>query len=85
MENNNPTEIANPTFGQKAVGINFNPSNEYSVDRIKQIMANAIDEMNNFRLHLNTQSPEQERLASIAITEMQGAQMWAVKALTWKD
>jgi hypothetical protein len=26
-----------------------------------------------------------ERLASVAITELQGAQMWAVKAATWKD
>lgn len=84
MENNNTTEIANPTFGQKAVGINFNPSNENSVDRIKQIMANAIDEMNNFR-NQETTTSEQKRLASISITEIQGAQMWAVKALTWKD
>jgi hypothetical protein len=28
---------------------------------------------------------EMGRLASIAITEAQTAQMWAVKALTWKD
>ena len=30
-------------------------------------------------------SPEQKRLCSITITELQGAQMWAVKAATWKD
>lgn len=30
-------------------------------------------------------TPEIKRLASIAITELQGAQMWMVKALTWKD
>ncbi len=81
MENNN---IENPTFGQKAVGINFNPSADNAVDRIKQIMANAIDEMNNFR-NAETTTPDQKRLASISITEMQGSQMWAVKALTWKD
>jgi len=79
-----PSKIENPTFGQKAVGINFNPSADNQVDRIKQIMANAIDEMNNFRAKENT-SGEQKRLASIAITELQGSQMWAVKALTWKD
>jgi hypothetical protein len=45
-------------------------------------MAAAIDQMNNFRT--NSEDPEQKRLASIAITELQGAQMWAVKALTWK-
>lgn len=76
--------IENPTFGQKAVGINFNPSADNQVDRIKQIMANAIDEMNNFRSR-DLATSEQKRLASIAITELQGAQMWAVKALTWKD
>ena len=30
-------------------------------------------------------SGERPRLWSIAITEAQGAQMWAVKAATWKD
>jgi len=36
-------------------------------------------------LRTNTTSPEVKRLASVAITEAQTAQMWAVKALTWKD
>jgi hypothetical protein len=27
--------------------------------------------------------PEKQRLWSIAITETQGAQMWAIKAQTW--
>jgi len=76
--------IENPTFGQKAVGINFNPSADSAVDRVKQIMANAIDEMNNFR-NKETTTQVQKRLASISITEMQGSQMWAVKALTWVD
>ena len=78
------TKIENPTFRQKAVGINFNPSTDNKVDRIKQIMANAIDEMNEFR-SAEGATGEQKRLASIAITELQGSQMWAVKALTWKD
>jgi cell division protein FtsL len=33
----------------------------------------------------NMKSGEHKRLASIAITELQTAQMWAVKAVTWKD
>lgn len=77
------TPIENPTFGQKAVGINFNPSNENAVDRCKQTFANSIDQMNELRN--STTSGETKRLASVAITEMQTAQMWAVKALTWKD
>lgn len=71
------------TFGQKAVGLNFNPSNESSVDRCKIQFANCIDQMNELRS--TTHSPEVNRLANIAITEAQAAQMWAVKALTWKD
>ena len=71
------------TFGQKAVGLNFNPSNDDAVGQAKQKFADIIDQINDLRA--NTISPEVERLASIAITEAQGAQMWAVKAITWKD
>lgn len=72
------------TFGMKAVGYSFNPSSMPEVDRCKMQHANCIDQMHALR-NSETSSPEQKRLASIAITEMQGAQMWAVKALTWKD
>lgn len=72
------------TFGEKAVGRLFNPSGNNSVDRSKAIYANIIDELDNFRNRPDA-TAEQIRLASIAITEAQGAQMWAVKALTWKD
>ena len=34
---------------------------------------------------LEDTSGEVKRLCSVAITEAQGAQMWAVKAITWKD
>lgn len=72
------------TFGQKAVGLSFNPSGYDAVTRAKMHSANIIDQMNEFRNRADA-TPEQKRLASIAITEAQGAQMWAVKALTWKD
>jgi len=80
------TTKENPTltFGQKAVGITFNPSNNGEVDRCKQQFANSIDQMHALRSS-ETSTAEQKRLASVAITELQGAQMWAVKALTWKD
>lgn len=32
-----------------------------------------------------TENQEVKRLCSVSITETQGAQMWAVKAITWKD
>lgn len=31
-----------------------------------------------------TEDPEVKRMASVAITEAQTAQMWAVKAITWR-
>ena len=72
------------TFGQRAVGLLFNPSGDDAVGQCKAKFAEAIDQMNDFR-NAPTTTPEAKRLASIAITELQAAQMWAVKALTWRD
>lgn len=71
------------TFGQKAVGLNFNPSGDDAVAQAKQKYADIIDQLNDLRA--TTESSEQRRLCSVAITEAQGSQMWAVKAFTWKD
>jgi hypothetical protein len=71
------------TFGQKAVGLAFNPSGDDAVSKCKQIFADAIDQMNDLRSA--STSNEVKRMTSIAITEAQTAQMWAVKAITWKD
>lgn len=78
--NENVPELS---FGKKAVGITFNPGNDSDVYIVKKYYADIIDMMNNLRN--NDDSKEVQRLASIAITEAQTAQMWAVKALTWKD
>ena len=75
--------MTHQTFGQKAVGLSFNPSGDDAVSECKQRFADAIDQMNDLRS--TTPSPEVARMASVAITKMQTAQMWAVKALTWKD
>ncbi len=71
------------TYGEKAVGLSFNPSSSDSVHTAKKGCADLIDQMNTLRNM--TTSQEQKRLCSIAITELQAAQMWAVKAITWKD
>ena len=68
------------TYGQKLVDINFNPAELESVGICKKNIATAIDQLNDLRK--KTESPETKRLCSIAITELQGAQMWTVKALT---
>ena len=71
------------TYGEKAVGLSFNPSGDSDVNGAKRHYAHIIDELN--RLRTVSDSGEQKRLLSIAITEAQAAQMWAVKAITWKD
>lgn len=78
MDNTNSVQ----SFGQRAVGLSFNPSNDDEVGKAKQIFADAIDQLNELRN--NSDNPEVKRLASVAITEAQGAQMWAVKAITWR-
>lgn len=69
------------TYGEKAVGLHFNPSGSGEVFQCKTAFAAEIDRM--AKLRDEATDPEQKRLASIAITELQTAQMWAVKALTW--
>jgi hypothetical protein len=75
------------TFGEKAVGLTFNPSNDPVVQGVKEQFAAVIDGLNNQRETLDvgsTGSKEKARMLSIAITEAQTAQMWAVKAVTWQ-
>jgi len=72
------------TFGEKAVGLSFNPSGDNAVSSFKAKYAEIIDRLNDARNNPEA-TAEQKRLYSIAITEAQGAQMWAVKAATWVD
>lgn len=70
------------TFGERAVGLAFNPGNNPAVDECKRLFASVIDAQHKVREA--SSDPEAKRLASVAITEAQTAQMWAVKSLTWK-
>lgn len=72
--------MSEPTFGGKAVGISFNPSGDEKVQRLKELYAEVIDILNDDR---GDNRDERARLASVAITEAQTAQMWAVKAVTF--
>lgn len=71
------------SFGEKAVGITFNPSGDLAVNACKAGFAKVIDQMNDLRN--STDNAEIKRMASVAITEAQTAQMWAVKAITWRN
>jgi hypothetical protein len=72
------------TFGEKACGVSFNPGGRDDVDKIKRAYAQVVDILNEHRL-LSDSTPEIKRMLSIAITETQTAQMWAVKAVTWSN
>ena len=70
------------TFGEKAVGLTFNPSGDAKVQEVKELYAKIIDLLNDAR---GLDRNEKARLLSVAITEAQAAQMWAVKGITWSE
>ena len=77
------------TFGERAVGLTFNPGNNPEVDKVKKLYADVIDQLNDARSEVQKAEDdgskgEKMRLYSVAITEAQAAQMWAVKAITWR-
>lgn len=74
------------TYGEKAVGLSFNPGGNPDVEMLKRKFAEIIDVMDELRRTAGAAGDsEMARLASVAITEAQGAQMWAVKAVTWRS
>lgn len=73
--------LREPTFGEKAVGITFNPGGNPDVNEIKALYAKIIDKINEIR---GDERSEKARLLSVAITEAQSAQMWAVKGITYQ-
>ncbi len=80
MEDSQYKELVE-SFGGKAVGLTFNPSNLLAVQVIKTDCAHLINELHQSRT--DDEDPEVKRMLSVAITELQTAQMWAVKAKTW--
>lgn len=81
MESENTGTPTALTFGERAVGLTFNPSGDENVLLCKKSFAKIIDNMDSLRSHPHT-SEDAKRMCSIAITESQTAQMWAVKAIT---
>lgn len=81
-----PTELS---FGQKAVGLTFNPSNNPDVDYIKSQIALVIDRINDIKSSLDTiegkASWTRNVLFTAAFNTLVAAQMAAVKYVTWKD
>ena len=75
-------ETREMTFGEKACGVSFNPDGNPTVAQIKANFAALVDSLHNVREVCN--NGDKARMLSIAITELQTAQMWAVKAVTWQ-
>ena len=69
------------TRGEKLVGLSFNPSGDDNVNKIKTLYAEIIDLMWTFR----GRTPDSDTMADIAIQSAITAQMWAVKAITYRD
>ena len=74
--------MSEQTFGERAVGLTFNPSGDDKVNILKAQIAAFIDSCNDWREEAT--DPEVKRMYSTAITTAQAAQMWAVKAATWR-
>lgn len=70
------------SYGGKIAGVEFNPSGDDVVARIKADSANNIDFLNDLRQKAS--SGEAKRMYSDAISDLQKAQMMAVKAATWR-
>ena len=71
------------TFGEKAVGIGFNPGQHGNVSSIKRLSADLIEELHQQRLS-NKDNSEMVAQYTLAIRKIQEGQMWGVKAATWQ-
>lgn len=82
-ENSESIDTAAPdlTFGERAVGLSFNPSGDENVLEMKRRSAALIDNVN--ALREDSTDGEVKRMCSVAITKLQEAQMWVTKAQTW--
>ena len=69
-------EAREPTLGESRVGIDFNPSGDLEIAGIKRKAADLIDAVN----ALPAPTGEAARVRAVAMTEIEGAAMWAVKA-----
>jgi hypothetical protein len=66
------------TLGEYRVGISFNPGKNPMVDNIKRAAADLIDLID----VIETDNSEVKRLKALAMTQIEEAAMWGVKAVT---
>ena len=77
------------TFGEKAVGITFNPSSSDEVHEAKMLAAKQIDLLEKVHIKLTNDSANTSWVRNVLRTQafnlLVSAQMALVKYLTWKD
>lgn len=74
------------TYGEKMVGLTFNPSGNPDVQLVKEQYAAIIDSLKARYVsmdHATEHSPHQVKFLEGAIDRAIDAQMWAVKAITY--
>lgn len=87
--NEEKSQLENKTYGKDSVSWNPKGYENPQTELLKSKYAEIIDILNETRFEIQNKQigeiddGERIRLLSIAITEAQGAQMWAVKAVTW--
>lgn len=83
MSTPSPQELNVPlTYGERAVGLTFNPSPDQAVAQCKRGYADLIDQL--AYLGMGSSAQDVRDMAAEAIKHAMTAQMWAVKAPTWK-
>jgi hypothetical protein len=79
---NSPQPQREMTYGEKAVGLTFNPGGSAVVDDVKKKFAEIIDTLCASSAK-ESNTDEREALVLEAIRQCQSAQMWVVKAVTF--
>jgi len=87
MENQVTREM---TFGEKAVGLTFNPSGDEKVNKAKQLMADALDLLQQVELEKSDYGKiklawESNVFRTNAFTKIIDAKMALVQYITWKE
>lgn len=83
MESQTSEQPWQPTFGEKLVGMSFNPSGDPKVQRAKELCAELADLLQD---HVSGKEswPLEQQLYNHTIGEILNAQMNVVKVLTFK-
>jgi hypothetical protein len=84
MEINENLKEATLTFGEKLVGLSFNPSGDEKVNKVKQLCAELMDVLYNDIPEDGDRTYLQDTLFNKSVGDILNAQMTAVKLLTLK-